>query len=320
MKSRIVALFPGQGSQSPGMAKPLREHFPWTKAIYEEASDALGEDVLKLCTDGDEATLQLTRNAQPCILVTSYAWYQVMRKELDIHPAVGAGHSLGEYTALLASGAVSLGDATKLVRTRGEFMQTAVPEGKGKMAAVLGLTDEVVIALCEKATQGENSLVRPANFNAPSQVVIAGHAEAVDRAQLLTTTDPAFKARKVIPLKVSAPFHCPLMTPVANRFYPLLKETAWKALTFPIAFNLDGQVKTAGNFAELLRDQIDHPVLWTTCIQSTTNDSEPTQFIEAGPGKVLVGLVKRIVSEPKTHNVDSLDGLRALEKVLKEET
>ncbi len=315
MKSAIVILFPGQGSQQPGMAKALKEHFSWTKSIYEEASEALKEDLFKMCLEGDEATLQLTRNAQPAILVTSFAWYQVMKRELDLSPSVGAGHSLGEYSALLASGGVSLKDAVRLVRTRGEFMQTAVPEGKGKMAAVLGLTDETVTALCEKASRGETSLVRPANFNAPSQVVIAGHAEAVDRAAALTTTDPNFKARKVIPLKVSAPFHCPLMTPVADRFFPLLQEVSWSALTFPIAFNVDGKVKTSANIPELLKQQIDHPVLWTSCVREAKADRD-CLFVEAGPGKVLTGLVKRIVTDPKTHAVESLDELKSLEKRL----
>ena len=159
--TRIAAIFPGQGSQYPGMAKGLKDSFPWTKAIYEEASDAVKQDLLNLCLEGNTETLQLTRNAQPCILVTSLAWFHVLKRELDFRPFAFAGHSLGEYSALVAAGALSLSEAAPLVQTRGELMQNAVPVGKGKMAAVLGLEDEKVEALCSAASRGNDSLVAP---------------------------------------------------------------------------------------------------------------------------------------------------------------
>jgi [acyl-carrier-protein] S-malonyltransferase len=175
---KFAALFPGQGSQSVGMIKVLRDEFPYTREIFEEANDALREDLAKLCLEGPEASLQLTHNAQPALLMTSYAWFRVLKRTLDFRPAAGAGHSLGEYSALCAAGAMTLTEAVKLVRKRGELMQTAVPQGKGKMAAVIGLDDDKVKELCAKATEGPHSLVVPANFNAPSQVVIAGHARS----------------------------------------------------------------------------------------------------------------------------------------------
>jgi [acyl-carrier-protein] S-malonyltransferase len=314
---RIAAVFPGQGSQFAGMSKVLRDAFPWTKDIYEEASDALNENLLKLCDEGPEDTLQLTKNAQPAILVTSYAWWQVLRRELDLRATAAAGHSLGEYTALLSQGAMTLPEAVRLVRKRGELMQDAVPAGKGKMAALLGLDDTKVEELCQKASQGEHSIVVPANFNAPGQVVIAGHAEAVDRAQALTTTDPNLKARKFIPLKVSAPFHSPLMTPVAETFDPYLKSVVWKPWAAPVAFNVDGKLRAEGDVAQLLKEQLDHPVRWTTCAASLAGDSK-TVFVETGPGKVLTGLIKRIVTGATLVSVDSVEELRGLERMMKE--
>jgi [acyl-carrier-protein] S-malonyltransferase len=312
----IAAIFPGQGSQYPGMAKALRDSFPWTKTIYEEASDAVKEDLSSLCLEGDAATLQLTHNAQPCILVTSFAWFQVLKRELDFLPAAFGGHSLGEYTALVAAGALSLAEAAPLVRKRGELMQRAVPAGKGKMAAILGLDDEKVEALCVAASRGTDSLVVPVNYNAPNQVVIAGHATAVDRAAELGST-PEFKARKVIPLKVSAPFHSPLMKSVADEFLPYLTATAWKPLPRPVVFNVDAKIREEAPLAALLKDQLDHPVRWAECIRAL-RQTGILCYVEPGPGKVLTGLVKRILEDGKTWNVDSEDDFRAFEKALTE--
>lgn len=312
-----VAVFPGQGSQYVGMAKPLLESFPYTREIFEEASDALKENLIKLCNESSADTLQLTHHAQPAILTTSYAWFQVLRRELDFSPQVGGGHSLGEYSALVAAGALTLAEAVPLVRKRGELMQTAVPAGKGKMAAVLGLSDEKVIALCKKASQDEHSLVVPANFNAPEQVVIAGHVGAVERAEAIAASEPEFKARKVIPLKVSAPFHCPLMKPVAEGFYPFLNAVGWKKPTFEVVSNVDAKLRADGKWADLLRDQIDHSVQWTKCTQTLAEGRSPI-FVEMGPGKVLVGLIKRILPAPKLFSVDSADDLKKFETALKE--
>ena len=313
-----ISVFPGQGSQYVGMAKVVVDAFPYTREIYEEASDSLSDDLYKLCNESSVDTLQLTQNAQPAILTTSYAWFQVLRRELGFSPAAGGGHSLGEYSALVSSGALRLSEGVTLVRKRGQLMQTAVPAGKGKMAAVLGLSDEKVVALCAKASLGADSQVVAANFNAPDQVVIAGHIEAVERAETLAATEPEFKARKVIPLKVSAPFHSPLMNSVAVDFYPFLQSAQWRKPTFPVVSNVDAKVRPDAMWSDLLKAQIDHPVRWTQCTQALAEGRTPL-FVEMGPGKVLCGLIKRIIADAKLFSIDSLDDLRKYEKFLKEE-
>lgn len=320
LNHKISVVFPGQASQYVGMSKTLVEQFPWIRELYEEASDAIKENVFKLCAEGPEDALQLTKNQQPCILTTSFAWFQVLKKTLDFCPFAGGGHSLGEYSALLASGAMTLTEAVKLVRTRGELMQNAVPQGKGKMAAVLGLSDDKVKELCQKATTNdETSFVVPANFNAPSQVVVAGHAEAVDRAQAIAS-DPnsgELKARKFIPLNVSAPFHSPLMKPVAQQFTAHLQAVKWQKRSFPIVHNVDAQIRTEGDLIPLLTQQLDHPVLWTSCVASLAQYGTTT-FVEMGPNKVLTGLIKRIADNAKLFSMDSIDDLKKFETYLKE--
>lgn len=305
---KIAALFPGQGSQTAGMAKILLDNFPFTREVYEEASDGVGIDIKNLCLNAADSDLQLTANAQPAILTTSTAWFRVLKKTLDFSPGTGAGHSLGEYSALTASDALSLGEAAKLVRKRGELMQSAVPQGKGKMAAVIGLSDEAIRELCQKASEGETSIVVPANFNAPSQVVVAGHKEAVERFEKLATD-----ARKVIPLNVSAPFHCPLMKKVANDFESYLKQVTWKPRKFSVVNNLDAKSRKDGDLVPLLRDQIDHSVLWTACVQTIESEGY-THYIEMGPGKVLTGLVKRISTQkPTLFNLETLEDFKKFE-------
>jgi [acyl-carrier-protein] S-malonyltransferase len=317
MHAEFATVFPGQGSQYVGMTKEMRDGFPWTKEIFEEASDAIKVDLLKLCEEGPEEKLQLTFNAQPAILVTSHAWNQIARREFDFTPGATGGHSLGEYTAILSTGAMRLGDAVRLVRRRGELMQSAVPEGQGKMAAILGLSDDAVSELCKQASDGEHSLVVPANFNAPMQVVIAGHAGAVDRAaDLASGKIPSLKARKVIPLKVSAPFHSPLMTPVAEQFEADLKGVLWANLNFPVVFNVDAKIRKEADIPTLLTAQIDHPVLWTHCVKELSQNGKH-RFVEFGPGKVLTGLIKRILTtsdETKVYSIDSVEELKAFEK------
>lgn len=315
--SSLAALFPGQGSQHVGMARALKDEFPWTREIFEEASDAISENLLKLMLDGPEDVLQLTHNAQPAILTVSYAWFQVLRRTLDFVPRAAAGHSLGEYSALLAAGCLTLPEAVRLVRERGNRMQDAVPVGVGAMAAVLGLADDKVEALCQRASQDETSLVVPANYNAPMQVVIAGHAGAVGRAQALASGEaPELKAKKFVPLKVSAPFHSPLMKPAAQKFRPALESVQWQAKKFPVAHNVDGVLTDGGNVVDLLYRQMDGAVRWVACMNALAATGV-TGYIEMGPGKVLQGLGKRIVDAP-IHPCDTADDLKALEAKWKE--
>jgi len=309
MKS-IAAVFPGQGSQHEGMAKELIQEFPYTKLYFEEASDALKLNFLKLCTEGSESDLQKTENAQPCLLLVGYSWFQVLRKEQDFNPKAAAGHSLGEYTAIVSAEGLPLASAVQLVKKRGELMQQAVPFGVGKMAALLGLDDAQVQKLCEEATQGDHSLVTAANFNAPGQVVIAGHAGAVDRAQTISQSGSlGFKARKFIELKVSAPFHCPLMKPVAEKFEIFLKSEPWKNRHFPIVHNLDASSRVEGDLIAVMRDQINHPVLWTQC-QKKLQELGTTGTVEFGPGRVLAGLGKRIVTDHSFYNIETAQDIK----------
>lgn len=310
--SSLAALFPGQGSQCVGMAKALRDEFPWTREIFEEACDAISENLTKLMLDGPEADLQLTHNAQPAILTVSYAWFQVLRRTLDFAPRAAAGHSLGEYTALLAAGCLTLAEAVRLVRERGNRMQDAVPVGAGAMAAVLGLEDAEVEELCRLASEGETSLVVPANYNAPMQVVIAGHAGAVTRAQELASGKvPELKAKKFVPLKVSAPFHSPLMKPAATKFRPALEAVRWQPKKFPVAHNVDGKLTESGDVVDVLFRQMDGAVRWVACMKAL-EATGVTGYVELGPGKVLQGLGKRIVERP-IYPCDTAQDVKALE-------
>jgi [acyl-carrier-protein] S-malonyltransferase len=315
MATPFISLFPGQGSQFPGMSKTLLTHFGYTRALFEEASDSIKESLTALTLEGPEDKLQLTANSQPAILTTSYAWLEVLRRELGYQPSAAAGHSLGEYTALLAAGALTLSEAVTLVRTRGTLMQNAVPEGKGKMAAVLGLDDSKIIELCEKASDG-GYVVVPANFNAPGQVVISGHREAVERAEKLGSTEP-LKARKMIPLKVSAPFHSPLMKAIVEPFTVSLKKVNWQPLQFRIAFNVDAKLREDANIIELLQSQLYSPVRWTECA-SVLGEKVGKTFVEVGPGKVLTGLVKRIVDGATLYSIDSIEDFKNFETKWKE--
>lgn len=314
---KIAATFPGQGSQFVGMSKELTENFPWTKQLFEEASESIKENLLRLCQEGPADSLSLTRNSQPAILTISYLWYSVLQRELDFAPDAGAGHSLGEYSALLASKALTLSEAVPLVRARGELMQAAVPVGTGSMAAVIGLEDKNVVRLCEKASQ-KGSVVVAANFNAPGQVVIAGHKAAVDRVKEIgtTTEDATLKVRRVLPLEVSAPFHSPLMSPIIEPFREKLSAVVWKKPQFPIVFNVTAERIESPDIIDLLSRQIDHPVRWTESVQSLLSYGIES-FVEPGPGKVLTGLLKRIDPKAESFSVDSVEGLKKLEGVLK---
>jgi len=304
-----AALFPGQGSQHVGMAKDLYENFNLVRAIFEEASDAVSVDLRKLCFDGPESDLMLTENTQPCLLTASIAAFRVAEQEHGFKPSLVAGHSLGEYSALVAAGALPLSTAAFWVRERGRAMQIAVPAGQGTMAAVLGLEDGAVEQVCRVATenarakrsQGENedltveAIVEPANFNSPGQVVIAGSQDAVAEAIALIKSGSPVAGGKALPLSVSAPFHCRLMRPARDKMADLFSQSAApKAPAFAYIPNRTARLtREPGVVFELLVEQVDHPVLWRQSMCAAL-DSGMTRAIEFGPGKVLGGLMKRI--------------------------
>lgn len=312
--NKIAFIFPGQGSQHAGMGRELAENFPAARRVFEEADDALGFSLSRMCFDGPEEDLQLTANTQPAILTASIAAFNVL-SEHGIAPEMVAGHSLGEYSALVAAGALTLRDAVRLVRRRGELMQEAVPVGVGAMAAILGLDADGVAAACE-AARG-NQVCSPANFNSPGQIVIAGHREAVERA---VEECKSRGAKRAMLLKVSAPFHSALMMPAQEKMTEPLNSTHFSDLRFPIVNNVDSAVVTDGATArEALVRQISAPVRWTDSVRVML-DSGVATFVEVGPGKVLNGLVKSIAKETGKEitllNVENDESLQATLAIL----
>jgi len=272
------------------MGKALVDAFPAAREVFERADAALGWSISKLCFEGPESELTLTANTQPAIVTTSIAALAALRATVPElgEPAFAAGHSLGEYSALIAAGALTLEDGVRLVHLRGRAMQDAVPEGQGAMAAVMGGDPEAVRALCAEAAGDD--VLSPANYNAPGQVVIAGHAAAVKRAGELA----AARRLKAIPLKVSAPFHCALMAPAARAVEQALPEIEIGPLSFPVISNVEGQPNSdPSRVRELLVRQIDSPVLWSQSVQHMAA-AGVDRALEIGPGKVLAGLVRRI--------------------------
>jgi [acyl-carrier-protein] S-malonyltransferase len=305
--SKVAWLFPGQGSQYAGMGKDLAANFPVARQVFEEADDALGFKLSSLCFDGPEDDLKLTFNTQPAILTTSVAALAVVRQETGLSPDCVAGHSLGEYSALVAAGALTLKDAVTTVRSRGTFMQEAVPVGIGAMAAMLSIDPEQLSEICQEAAQGE--VVSPANFNSPGQIVIAGHAGAVNRA-IEIAKGRGF--RKAMLLPVSAPFHCSLMLPAAERLSTVLDTCTVSPMTTAVVTNVEGTPNSdASRVRELLVAQVCAPVRWEQSVQRMRADGIE-RFIEIGPGKVLSGLVKRIDKEALLANIEDSTGLAGL--------
>jgi [acyl-carrier-protein] S-malonyltransferase len=295
---KLAYIFPGQGSQYAGMGKDLVEKYPASRAVFEEADDALGFAISRLCFEGTAEELQLTENTQPAILTTSIAALRAVEAEGLPAPFVVAGHSLGEYSALVAAGALSLSDAVRTVRLRGRFMQEAVPVGTGAMAAVMGADLKTVEEACGEASRGE--VCSPANINSPNQIVIAGNSDAVDRTVVLLKE--RFQKR-AIKLNVSAPFHCALMMPAQVRLAAELEKLEFNDLRLPLITNVDAARITRGDEARgaLIR-QVSSPVRWLESVQLLIQEGTQT-FVEVGPGKVLSGLVRQIERSANCVNV-----------------
>lgn len=309
--SKTAFVFPGQGSQAVNMGKDLFDNFAVAKQTFDEADDALGFKLSEMCFAGTAEDLALTENTQPAILTVSVAAFRAMESEGFAAPDFVAGHSLGEYSANVAAGAMSFSDAVKTVRLRGQFMQQAVPVGVGAMAAILGLQLHFVIEGCEEAEQGQ--VCSAANMNSPAQTVIAGHAEAVDRAIEILK---AKGAKRAIKLNVSAPFHCALMQPAQDRLAEVLHNIKFSDLRFPCVTNVEAHPNTEGEKAlELLIRQVTAPVRWLQTVEFFKNAGVKT-FVEVGPGKVLSGLIRQIDREAKCFNVENSDSLETTKVAL----
>lgn len=303
--SETAFIFPGQGSQYVGMGQELAENFKVARETFEEADDALGFSLSGLCFNGPEEELKLTSNTQPAILTASVAGLRVLSSETEIEPLILAGHSLGEYASLTAAQAIAFSDAVRTVRLRGTFMQEAVPAGEGAMAAILGLEAPEVEELCARAAQGE--VVAPANFNSPWQIVISGHARAVARAVELALERGA---KKAVMLAVSAPFHCSLMKPAAQRLHEALQDVPVCDLALPVISNADARAYPCKEeIKNILVKQVDHPVRWEESMRAMITQGIKS-VIEIGPGRVLTGLMRRISKDVKTMNLENAQDLR----------
>lgn len=309
--SRIAFIFPGQGSQYAGMGKDLADNFSAARQVFEEADAALGFALSELCFNGPADQLQLTENTQPAILTVSVAALRAFEAEGGLRPDFVAGHSLGEYSALVAAGSLSLTDAVRTVRARGRYMQEAVPVGVGAMAAILGAGQDVVMTACAEAAQGE--VCSAANINSPGQVVIAGATAAIDRAiELLKERG----ARRAMKLNVSAPFHCALMHPAQDRLAADLTEIEFKDLATQIVTNVDAKALNEGAAArEALIRQVSQPVRWLESVEFLISQGVQT-LVEIGPGKVLSGLVRQIDRNLRCLNVEDQASLCATREAL----
>ena len=285
---KVAFVFPGQGAQYAGMGREIAKRFPGARAAFAEADTALDFPISRLCFEGPEEKLQLTENTQPAVLTMSTAVFRILEGK-GIRPDFVAGHSLGEYSALVAAGSMKLGEAAGLVRKRGRYMQEAVPVGEGAMAALVGLDLPIVQSICDRAAEGQ--IVSPANLNSPGQIVIAGNRGAVERAVALAKEA---RARMAVLLKVSAPFHCALLKPAEDRLSADLDRSVFAELRYPLVTNVDAEViRTGAEARRGLKRQVSRPVRWHESIQRLLDEGVRT-FVEVGPGKVLLGLIRSI--------------------------
>lgn len=300
---KTAFIFPGQGAQYVGMGKQIAEAYSSADAIFNQASEALGFDVKKMIFESDDETLKITENTQPTIVTASIACMQPLL-EKGIKPDVVAGLSLGEYSAHVAAGTMTFKDAVSLVKKRGRFMQEAVPQGVGAMAAILGLENETVMECCEIASS--EGIVEPANFNCPGQIVVAGEVKAVEK---LVELSKAKGAKRSMLLPVSAPFHCSLLKPAGDNLALELDKVELKDMELPVVTNVTAQYVTdKSGVKELLVKQVSSSVKWEECVRAMIGDGVDT-FIEIGPGKVLSGFVKKIGKDVRVLNVDDLESL-----------
>ena len=317
-----AALFPGQGSQHVGMGKFLYDNFSLAKEIFDEAGDALSVDFKKLCFEGPESELALTHNTQVCLLLVSTVTHRVLSSEVSFKPIAGAGHSVGEYAALVAAGSLPFSTAIKVVRKRGEYMQSAVAVGQGAMVAVIGVTPGQMTELCEW-TQKESGLgpLEPANYNAPGQIVASGRKQAIDWLVENYTANAFCGERprrvKFIPLKVSAPFHCSMMKPAEDQMRKTLENTPFSDANYPVVQNFTAEAVKEGHIlCENLIRQVSAPVRWMECVESLVQMGS-RKVVELGCGQVLSGLVKKIDStQLETFNINSIEDLKAVKQAL----
>lgn len=306
--SKLAFVFPGQGAQSVGMGKDFYDNFDLAKNYFDEADDALGYSIKKMCFEGSEDDLKLTANTQPAILIVSVIAAELLKSE-GIRADIAGGHSLGEYSALVAAGSIKFSDAVKIVHKRGEFMQEAVPVGKGSMAAIIGVTDEIIIDACNQSGD-----VQAVNFNCPGQTVIAGTVDGVNKAvEILKNSG----AKRAVVLPVSAPFHSKLMKPAAEKLSIELDKIEIKNSEIPVAANFTGKLENdSAEIKNNLVSQADNPVHWIDCVKSM-QDFGADIFVECGPGKTLCGFNRKIDKQIKNFNVENLESLQKTLESLK---